>query len=300
MTEQYSPLHLDVAILGLGQMGAACAQALLRKGHRVAVWNRTATRASSLRGEGVFVADTPFEAISASALTIIAVSDHAAVLEILESLPVESSLAGRFLLQTSSGTEDELAIQRQIVQALGGHYLAGVFLTFPGGLGRPHAVAACAGDSIVLERHTQVLSDIARFHHLGSELSSIVGAFLGVGHLMMSTLVLFFEAAAVAEHFHVPVDEFYQLAMNAREETWRILSDSTDRVMRQHYGASEAYLDVLAAGMPGFLAMLQESGASVLMAESMVRQLEYACGRGGKGKDIAFLLSALRDSRKGR
>jgi hypothetical protein len=70
--------------------------------------------------------------------------------------------------------------------------------------------------------------------------------------------------------------------------------------MRQHYGASEAYLDVLAAGMPGFLAMLQKSGASVLMAESMVRQLEFACGRGGKGKDIAFLLRALRDSRKGR
>jgi 3-hydroxyisobutyrate dehydrogenase-like beta-hydroxyacid dehydrogenase len=298
MIEQYLPARVDVSILGVGQMGAACAQALLRKGHRVAVWNRTAIKASSLRGEGVFVPDTPLEAISASTLTIIAVSDHTAVLEILESLSVESSLAGRFLLQTSSGTENELATQRQIVQALGGHYLAGVFLTFPGGLGLPHAVAACAGDSIVLERHAQILSDIARFYYLGPELSSIVGAFLGVGHLMMSTLVLFFEAAAVAEHFLVPVDEFFRLAMNAREETWRILSDSTDRLMRQHYSGSDAYLDVLAAGMPGFLTMLQESGTSVLMAESMVRQLKYACERGGKGMDIAFLLNAFRASRE--
>jgi 3-hydroxyisobutyrate dehydrogenase-like beta-hydroxyacid dehydrogenase len=294
MIEQYPPARVDVSILGVGQMGAACAQVLLRKGHRVAVWNRTATKASSLTGEGAIVADTPLEAIVASTLTIIAVSDHTAVLAILESLAAESSLAGRFLLQTSSGTEDELAIQRQIVQSLGGHYLAGVLLTFPGGLGRPHAVAACAGESIVLERHAQVLSDIARFHYLGPELSSLIGAFLGVGHLMMSTLVLFFEAAAVAEHFHVPVDKFFRLAMNARQETWRILSDSTDRVMRQHYGASEAYLDALAAGMPGFLTMLQESGIPVPMAESMVRQLEYACARGGKGKDIAFLLNVLR------
>jgi glutamyl-tRNA reductase len=49
MTEQYQPLRLDVAILGLGQMGAACAQTLLRKGHRVAVWNRTRRPGESCR-----------------------------------------------------------------------------------------------------------------------------------------------------------------------------------------------------------------------------------------------------------
>jgi hypothetical protein len=66
------------------------------------------------------------------------------------------------------------------------------------------------------------------------------------------------------------------------------------------FGAAERSGHASADVGATYILALQESGASVLMAESMVRQLEYACGRGGKGKDIAFLLSALRGSRKGR
>jgi 3-hydroxyisobutyrate dehydrogenase-like beta-hydroxyacid dehydrogenase len=298
MNESFPPVGFDVSILGLGQMGAACARALLRKGHRVAVWNRTSSKAASLRSEGAVVLDTPSEAVRASALSIISVSDHTAVLDILKEPGVAASLAGRLLLQTASGTKDELAIQQQIVHGQGGRFLAGIFLTFPSGLGQPHATAICAGDCIVSERQGQILADIARFQYLGLPLSSLIGAFLGVGHLMMSTLVLYFEAAAVARHFDVPIDSFCQVAMSAREETWRILSESTDRIRLEKYDASEAYIDALAGGMPSFLAMLRESGTPVLMAESMVRQLEYAYQRGGKGKDISFLANALRGSRE--
>jgi len=43
---------MDVAMVGLGRMGANMARRLLRGGHRVVVWNRTFARAQELAAEG--------------------------------------------------------------------------------------------------------------------------------------------------------------------------------------------------------------------------------------------------------
>jgi len=43
---------MDVAMIGLGRMGANMARRLLRGGHRVVVWNRTFARAEELAAEG--------------------------------------------------------------------------------------------------------------------------------------------------------------------------------------------------------------------------------------------------------
>jgi 6-phosphogluconate dehydrogenase len=43
---------MDVAMIGLGRMGANMARRLLRGGHRVVVWNRTYEKAQELEGEG--------------------------------------------------------------------------------------------------------------------------------------------------------------------------------------------------------------------------------------------------------
>ena len=42
----------DVSVVGLGAMGSALARALMRAGHRVTVWNRTASKAEALVREG--------------------------------------------------------------------------------------------------------------------------------------------------------------------------------------------------------------------------------------------------------
>ena len=74
---------MQVAVLGTGIMGAGMARSLLRAGHDVRVWNRTAARALPLTDDGATVAGTPAAAVEGADVVLVMLWDTAAVLEVL-------------------------------------------------------------------------------------------------------------------------------------------------------------------------------------------------------------------------
>lgn len=74
---------MQVAVLGTGTMGTGMARSLLRAGHAVRVWNRTAARAEPLAADGATVAGTPAEAVRGAEVVLVVLFDTAAVLEVL-------------------------------------------------------------------------------------------------------------------------------------------------------------------------------------------------------------------------
>jgi 3-hydroxyisobutyrate dehydrogenase-like beta-hydroxyacid dehydrogenase len=74
---------MDVAFIGLGNMGAPMARNLTAAGHRLTVYNRTRTRAEPLQSLGVQVAATPREAAAAAPVLITMLADDQAVEEIM-------------------------------------------------------------------------------------------------------------------------------------------------------------------------------------------------------------------------
>ena len=85
---------MDVSILGTGLMGTALAQALIRSGTKVTVWNRTADRALPLAAAGATVAESPQSAIAASPLIVISLLNYEIAKDALQKqirLPEKSS-----------------------------------------------------------------------------------------------------------------------------------------------------------------------------------------------------------------
>jgi 3-hydroxyisobutyrate dehydrogenase-like beta-hydroxyacid dehydrogenase len=68
---------MDVSVVGLGRMGAGIARSLLRAGHRVTVFNRSAERAEALRPFGASVAPTIADACRAEAVCTMLADDAA-------------------------------------------------------------------------------------------------------------------------------------------------------------------------------------------------------------------------------
>ena len=70
---------MRIGFVGLGNMGQAMAMNLVRAGHQIAAYNRTASRAESLASMGATVAASPAEAASAKEVVITMLADDAAV-----------------------------------------------------------------------------------------------------------------------------------------------------------------------------------------------------------------------------
>jgi 3-hydroxyisobutyrate dehydrogenase len=74
---------MQVAVLGTGIMGTGMARSLLRAGHQVRVWNRTAARAQPLAGDGATVAGTAAAAVGGAEVVVVMLFDTAAVRDVL-------------------------------------------------------------------------------------------------------------------------------------------------------------------------------------------------------------------------
>jgi 3-hydroxyisobutyrate dehydrogenase-like beta-hydroxyacid dehydrogenase len=72
-----------IGLIGLGLMGRPMAANLLKAGHSLTIWNRTASRAQELVTAGAKVAKNPREVAAASDLLITMVSDPPALEEVL-------------------------------------------------------------------------------------------------------------------------------------------------------------------------------------------------------------------------
>jgi 3-hydroxyisobutyrate dehydrogenase len=82
---------MQVAVLGTGIMGAGMARSMLRAGHAVTVWNRTAARAQPLAEDGVTVAGAPAEAVDGAEVVLVMVFDTAAVLDVVAAAARKAS-----------------------------------------------------------------------------------------------------------------------------------------------------------------------------------------------------------------
>jgi 3-hydroxyisobutyrate dehydrogenase-like beta-hydroxyacid dehydrogenase len=288
----------DVSVLGAGNMGAAIVRALLRRQRRVTVWNRTAAKAECLINEGARIVATAAEAISASPLSVMAVLDHSAAFAILQDPAVANALAGKTLLQTTSGRPDELRKQQDLVVKQHGRFLGGAIFTFPRNIGQPQVIGACAGDAGAFDDHRRILQGLAHFQYLGPDVGAAVGAYMTLGTMMMGTMAMFYETSAVARHFGLSLDSYFLLNKLTWEETWDGICDGALRIATGEFDGSQAPVDLILSGMPDLMAALKESGVSILMAEAMVRQLELTRSAGGGSKEMAYMAEALWSNRR--
>lgn len=73
---------MRLTVLGMGSMGRGFARRAMERGHRLSVWNRTPGRAGELVARGAVEAKTVSEAVARADVTLVAVADDEAALDV--------------------------------------------------------------------------------------------------------------------------------------------------------------------------------------------------------------------------
>ena len=155
---------MNIAFLGLGNMGGAMAQNLLRAGHQLTVYNRTASRADSLAAAGACVATSAADAVRDAEAIITMVADDHALMQLafgeagfLQSLPANSI----HISMSTIGVQFARTLAEMHVSAERAFVCAPV-------LGRPEAAASAklliiaAGPEAYLDRCRPIFSTLGQ------------------------------------------------------------------------------------------------------------------------------------------
>ncbi|MET9968188.1 NAD(P)-binding domain-containing protein [Streptomyces sp. NPDC006356] len=187
----------SVTFLGLGLMGHALADTLFTAGHPTTVWNRSTDKGAELIGRGARRAGSAGEAITASSLVIVCITDNNAVRELVQ--PLAAELRGRTLINLTSGSSSEArdisdwAAQHEIA------YLDGAVLAAPDGIGTREAAILYSGDKDAFDEHNPALRKLATPTFLGNDPGLAALHDVAVLGMMWNILNAFLHAAALLQ-----------------------------------------------------------------------------------------------------
>lgn len=156
-----------VSVVGLGLMGRALAQALLRAGHHVTVWNRTPAKAAALVADGARVAPSAGDALRSADLTILCLTDDEAVRGLLGQDGVV--LAGTTLVNLTSASSAQARETARWAVQRGARYLDGAIMAVPPAIGTAEAVILHSGPRTDFEAHEPTLAALGTVTYLGDD-----------------------------------------------------------------------------------------------------------------------------------
>ncbi|GAA4905905.1 NAD(P)-dependent oxidoreductase [Streptomyces coeruleoprunus] len=285
----------SVTVLGLGQMGSALAGTLLTAGHPTTVWNRTAAKADAMAARGAHRAATVAEAVAASELLLVCVLDHAAVRELLD--PVAGELAGRTLVNVTSGSPEQAREMARWAAGHGAAYLDGGIMTTPPGVGDPAHMFLYSGSPEAFAAHRETLAVLGDPVDLGPDagLASLYDA--GLLGLMWSVFGGWLHATALVGADGVAAGAFTPVAVRWLRTVAGFMETYAGQIDAGHYPGDDATIDVQLAAIDHLLHAGRERGVDGRLPE-LHRELMAKAVADGNGSDsYARIIEAFRPAR---
>ncbi|MEO9330530.1 NAD(P)-binding domain-containing protein [Gordonia aurantiaca] len=200
----------EVSVLGLGNMGYALARAFDAAGRPTTVWNRTPGRNVGLQAEPAPSAAT---ALAASPLSVICLSDNAAVRALLDTPEAVSAVKGRTIVNLSTGVPREAGELQELFHDAGAEYLDGIIPDYPEAVGTKDLGIVYSGSEQVWNRNRELLTE------LGGK-SWYAGESVGVAAAI--------DMAMCINFYHTAIGAFVESAVFARHEN--VSFESIERV----------------------------------------------------------------------
>jgi 3-hydroxyisobutyrate dehydrogenase len=283
---------MKTAVLGLGLMGAEIALRLKRQGGEVIGWNRGAERARAAQVRGVPLAEDAAQAIGASELVLLVLSDAQAIAETLFAPSVTPLLAGRLVVQMGTigpGESREIGAR---IESLGGRYLEAPVLGSLPEAREGRLIVMVGGDPELFERCLPVLKDLGADPQRIGALGQAAALKLAMNQLIGGLTATFALSLGLVRAEGIAVDQFMGLLRGSALHA-KTFDKKLDRYLAHDYASANFPLKHLLKDLRLFRRLAESKGLDT----AMVAAIEAACERGqGQGlgdQDYSALYEAL-------
>ncbi|MET8991447.1 NAD(P)-binding domain-containing protein [Nonomuraea wenchangensis] len=280
----------SVTVIGLGLMGRALAGAFLKAGHPTTVWNRTSAKAGPLVAEGARLAPTVGDALRASPLTIICLTDYAAVRELLGESESESELAGTTLINLTSGDSAQARDTARWAGQRGAHYLDGAIMAVPPAIGTAEAVILHSGPQSDFEAHKPVLDALGTVTYLGAD-PGLASLYDVAGLAMMwSVLNAWLQGTALVRTAGVDAATYAPFARQIAAVVADWLPGYAEQVDRRSFPAEVSALETDVRAMAHLIEESEAAGVNAELPKLFKAMADRAIAAGHGGEQYPVLI----------
>jgi len=279
MNENTTP---PVTMIGLGPMGRAMVRRFLEAGHPTTVWNRTASRADDLVAAGAVRTGTPAEAVAASELVLLSLTDYAAMYDILGD--VGEALAGRVVVNLSSDTPEASRAAAAWLADRGARLIVGGGMVPAQLVGAEGAYVFYSGPREVFDAHEPTLRRIGRPDYMGEDPGLAQLFYQAQLDLFLTMLAAYLHATALVGSAGVPAAQFAPYAVETVVTFGPFFEQAAHHVGERRYPGDEANVTMMGATADHVVGASEAAGIDTALPNA-VKSLYDRAIAAGHGKD---------------
>lgn len=278
-------------------MGTELARVLLRDRYRVTVWNRTAGKARDLVNEGALLAPSAALAIGASPTVIVCVADYEVSRSLLGSEEAAPFLAGKSVIELSTGTPKEAREAEAWSKARGIHYLDGAIMAQPNQMGRPETMILTSGSRSVFDRSEPILKTLAGgTTYLSEAVGNAAALDFAILSFWFGGLIGFLHGVRICEAEGLPIAEYAAMTRAVAPLAGESNEKSAERIVTEKFDDSEASVKTCAAALKMIARHAKEAGINSEFPEYAYRFFSRGVDAGFAEEDAAALIKTMRNS----
>ncbi|WP_093038097.1 NAD(P)-dependent oxidoreductase [Thiocapsa roseopersicina] len=290
---------MKTAVLGLGLMGSEIALRLKRQGREVICWNRGQANRDAAARRGLDLALTPAEAVAASELVILVLSDAAAITGTLFESADPLKLRGRVLIQMGTIAPAESRQIAERVTALGGNYLEAPVLGSLPEAREGTLILMAGGDRDLFERCRPLLRDLSRDPQWIGPIGQAAALKLAMNQLIAGLTASFAASLALVRREGIDVEQFMTLLRGSALHA-KTFDKKLDKYLSHDYAGASFPLKHLLKDVRLFARVGEAAGLDTRVISAIEAVCTDAAAAGLADQDYSALYEVLSVSKTSR
>lgn len=284
-------MSTPVTVIGLGPMGQAMVRTFLDHGHPTTVWNRTRSRADDVVARGAVLAATPAEAVAASELVVLSLTDFAAMYDILGE--VGDELKGRVVVNLSSDTPQRSREAAAWLAERGAELVVGGVMVPAAVVGTDASAIFYSGPRAVFDAHEPTLRLIGTPDYRGEDHALAQLYYQALLDVFLTAHAAFLHATALVRSEGVSAETFLPYAVQNFAVLSSLLPDEARAVDAGTHPGEAGTVTMMGATADHIVAATEHAGLDPVLPKAVQSIYARAIAAGNGAKGASSLIEVL-------
>jgi 3-hydroxyisobutyrate dehydrogenase-like beta-hydroxyacid dehydrogenase len=279
-----------ITFIGLGPMGQAMVRALVKAGHEVTVWNRTSSKAEGLDAT---VAPTIADALAASDVVFLSLTDYQVMFDLLDGQTVD----GKVIINLSSDTPATTRRAADWLTQRGATLIVGGVMVPEELVATEAAYVFYSGPEDVVRQYEPVLGLIGRVDYVGEDPALAQLFYQAQLTIFLTSLSAYLHATALLGSAGVAPERYVPWAADVFDNLSYYLPEAAKNIAGRQHPGERANVVMMGATADHIVGASTEAKLDLALPQAVKSLYDRAIAAGHGGSSWTSLYEVIVPSR---